>query len=307
MVTYAQLERESWWVREIVTPELDQLGDWVREHYDLAADAIGNRGNNVHLNGSHRSDEWITNSQYCTNRSYTHQTGLTADQRRLIAAIDITPKTTADMLAMSQRIDRAVRTGLLEEVVYWYGNLGGDQRVDGYNNIRNVAATSDASHLWHLHLSLDRRVLRDITVMRRIFAVLTGTRTDVDDMTVDPKSDFTGPLTQGTPAYAGQQRDTALAFIWQGVDTANSYLAEARIADFSQNATLTTLLNILQSATAQGGTPLDTAAVKAAIAAEHETTRALLVDQHGAEMAELQKQHAAETAGLRAELATLGG
>lgn len=179
MPTYAQLQAEQWWTREIVTPELAQFGAWVREHWRLSADAIGNKGNNVHLNGSHRSQEWILKSKWCTNRTYTVQAGLTAEQLRHIAGEDITPASTADMLTMSQRVDRATRAGQLEEVVAWYGNLNGDTRVDGYDNIRNVAATSDSSHLWHLHLSLDRRVLRDLNAMRRIFAVLTGTQQGV--------------------------------------------------------------------------------------------------------------------------------
>jgi hypothetical protein len=175
VVTYAQLQTEQWWGREIVTPELKTFEAWIRERFGLSALAVGDKGNSAHLNGSHRSQEWIERSRFCTNRTYTVQPGLTADQKRHIAGVDITPRTRTDMLAMSQRIDRATRAGQLEEVVAWYGNTNDDQRVDGYDNIRNALATSDASHLWHLHLSLDRRILRDLTAMRRVYATLAGT------------------------------------------------------------------------------------------------------------------------------------
>lgn len=175
MPTYAQLQAESWWGQEIVTDELRWLGAEIRAALGVGADAIGTKGNNVHLNGSHRSQDWILNSRYCTSRTYTVQSGLTAAQRRHIAALDVTPKSTADMLAISQRIDRATRAGQLEEVIAWYGNTNNDQRVDGYDNIRNAAATSDSSHLWHLHIGFDRRVLTSMDAMRRVLAVLTGT------------------------------------------------------------------------------------------------------------------------------------
>lgn len=201
MVTYAQLEAEQWWAREIVTPELKQLEGWVRNHFGLPADATGDKGNNAHLNGSHRSQEWIENSRYCTNHTYTVQQGLTAEQKRHVAGCDITPRTRADMLAMSQRIDRATRAGQLEEIVFWYGNTNDDQRVDGWDNLRNAVASSDASHLWHLHLSFNRRVLRDLAVMRRVFAVLTGASPESvteDDMKLD--DGFTIPNYDADPA-----------------------------------------------------------------------------------------------------------
>lgn len=75
----------------------------------------------------------------------------------------------------------------------------------------------------------------------------------------------------------------------------------------SEATTLATLVQLLQAATAGGGAPLDTAAVTAAIVAEHETTRALLVTQHTADMAALTREHAAVVAGLRAELAAYDG
>lgn len=214
MPTYSQLQAESWWNQEIITDELKWLGGELRTSLGVGADAIGTKGNNVHLNGSHRSQDWITNSRYCTNRSYTVQSALTALQRRYIAALDVTPKSNADMLAISQRIDRATRAGELEEVIAWYGNTNNDQRVDGWDNIRNAVATSDSSHLWHLHIGFDRRVLTDMNVMRRVLAVLTGTGGDDMGFNDKQKADAAFNLkptatldTDGTDNGAGALRE----------------------------------------------------------------------------------------------------
>lgn len=176
MATYAQLQSESWWGREIQTPELAWFGDQLCAALGVGRDHFGTKGDNAHLNGGHRSQEWLKNSRYCTNRTYTTVTGLSAEQARHIAAFDITPKTRDQMLAISRNLDKVTRAGQLEEVVEWYGNTNNDQRVDGWNNIKNAVASSDSSHLWHLHGTFDRRVLRDRSVMQRTLnALLSGT------------------------------------------------------------------------------------------------------------------------------------
>lgn len=174
MPTYAQLQAESWWGREVETPELRWLGDQLCAALGVARNAFGTKGDNNHRNGGHRSQEWIQSSRYCTNRTYTTVFGLSADQMRHIAAFDITPRTRAQMLTISRNLDRACRAGLLEEVVEWYGNTNDDQRVDGWNNIRNAVASSDSSHLWHVHITFDRRVLRNRSVMERTLNALLG-------------------------------------------------------------------------------------------------------------------------------------
>jgi hypothetical protein len=172
MATYAQLEAESWWGREIVPEALAALGVRLRQAYGRPAASIGIKGDNAHLRGAHRSQEWILNSAYCTNRSYTVQTGLSGTQARYLAGLDFTPGSTARMIELCSRLDRAVRAGRLEQVREWYGNLDGDGRVDGYDNIRNRAATSDSSHLWHLHLTVDRRRVADPAAMQKVGDVL---------------------------------------------------------------------------------------------------------------------------------------
>ncbi len=178
MATYAQLQSESWWGREVITPELTWLGNELCAALGVGRDHFGSKGDNAHLNGGHRSQEWIKNSRYCTNRNYTTVAGLNPEQARHIAALDITPANLDQMLRICRNLDRVVRAGQLEEIVEWYGNTNNDQRVDGWNNIKNAVASSDSSHLWHAHLTFDRRVLRDMGVMRRVLnALLNGTGT----------------------------------------------------------------------------------------------------------------------------------
>ncbi len=178
MPTYAQLQAESWWGREITTPEVNWLGDQLCAALGIPRNNFGCKGDNRHLNGGHRSQEWIVNSRYCTNRSYATETGLTGDQARHLSAFDITPATRDQMLLISRNIDKVTRAGQLEELVEWFGNTDNDQRVDGWNNIKNAVATSDSSHLWHLHGRFSRKVLRDPSVMQRtLTALLHGTGT----------------------------------------------------------------------------------------------------------------------------------
>jgi hypothetical protein len=180
MPTYAELQTETWWGREITPDPLRALGERLCRAYGRPLNAAGTKGDNLHLSGAHRSQEWILNSRYATNRSYTVQPGLTTAEARYICGLDFNPGSTARMIEVCSRLDRPVRAGTLEVVREWYGNLDGDQRVDGFNNILNRAATSDASHLWHLHLTLDRRQVADAGAMRLVGDVLLGQTTGGD-------------------------------------------------------------------------------------------------------------------------------
>ena len=91
MPTYAQLESERWWGREIVTAELDWLGDVLCSRLRRPRAAAGSKGDNEHLNGAHRSQEWILNSRWATSRTYTVQSGLNATQLRHISGFDMVP------------------------------------------------------------------------------------------------------------------------------------------------------------------------------------------------------------------------
>lgn len=56
----------------------------------------------------------------------------------------------------------------------WYGNVGGDGTVEGWDCWYGRAATSDTSHLWHIHLSFLRKYCNDLNAMRAVLSVLKG-------------------------------------------------------------------------------------------------------------------------------------
>lgn len=204
--TYAQLQAERWYNEELVTPEYAALHVRLRKALGVPAANVGSKGDNKHLNGGHRSQAWIENSRYCTNRTYATEPGLTAEEKRWLSASDITPNTREQMLRISQNIDKVTRAGQLEEVVEWFGNTNDDTRVDGWDNIRNAVATSDSSHLWHLHMRLKRKVLRDASVMDRVFNAVINGEGD-DDMKADERNwlenvynaTFFGGVSMGAP------------------------------------------------------------------------------------------------------------
>ena len=177
--TYAQLEAEQWWGREVRTTELKWLGDELCRRTGAPATSIGTKGNNCHLNGGHRSQEWITHSQFCTNRHYTVQSGLTAEQRRHLAALDRTPlawgtvANRAQVAVETKRLLDAAKAGKLKGVTQIEGTLDGKTPF-GYNVETGTTFTPDVSHLDHWHLTFDRRYLTDMALMRRIAAAVLG-------------------------------------------------------------------------------------------------------------------------------------
>lgn len=175
MATAAAFAADPYVRREVVTPELAWFGDELCRRTGRPRTAFGAAGDRGHLSGAHRSQEFLQRSPLATNRSYTVQSGLTAGQLRHVAGADFTPVDADDMIAQSRRLMAAVKAGRLDEVREIYCNVDGDRIVDGWDNVRDRAATSDSSHLWHWHLTLDRRHLRSSSLMARILAVVLDT------------------------------------------------------------------------------------------------------------------------------------
>ena len=185
MPTYAQLQAEPWWGREVTTPAMDWLGDELCRRAGRPRTAFGTKGDRHHLRGAHRSQEWLQRSVYCTNRTYTVQAGLTADQLRHVAGADFTPgewgtaANRALMVEQTRRLVAAMRAGQLPGVREVIGTLDGrtvvGTRPDG------STFSSDSSHLEHWHLTIDRRRCADRTLMERVLAVALGDTED--DMT----------------------------------------------------------------------------------------------------------------------------
>jgi hypothetical protein len=56
----------------------------------------------------------------------------------------------------------------------FYGQADSDKAVEGYNEYREEYASSDSSHLWHIHLSLLRSECDDFWAMWALLTVLMG-------------------------------------------------------------------------------------------------------------------------------------
>lgn len=182
MATLEQLKSEPWYGREITTSPMVGLGLQFRQAFQAGSGSVGIKGNEAHLSGGHRSQEWIRNSRYCTNRTYTVQTGLTGDQYRYCSALDFTPAlwgsadNRAKMRVLTGRMIGAMKAGECEEVIECFGTLDG-KNVAGWRNDLNEPASSDDSHLDHIHVRFDRRYCNDNAVMSKVAAILLG-----DDM-----------------------------------------------------------------------------------------------------------------------------
>jgi len=177
MVTYQQLSEEDAWNDEYAPAALRALGDMLRAHFGAQTWI---RGDNDHLRGYHRSRRWINESIYCTNRVYS--VSRTSGDRsggdsNWACAMDLGGLPQAVLHQVCRRLDAACRAGQLEKITEWYGNLGGDSVVDGWDNISNRPASSDSSHLTHLHMSFDRGRANDNH--SDLFLILTG-GTDVN-------------------------------------------------------------------------------------------------------------------------------
>lgn len=195
MATYAQLEAEPWWGREITTSPMTGLGLSLRAAYGTGAASYGMKGNNRHLSGSHRSQEWIKNSAYVSpsGSTYTVQSGLSAEQARYIAGFDFTPGAwgTADnrqkMIVLTRRLTDAMKAGRLPQLRQCFGTLDG-VTVYGWDNPTQRRITADDSHLDHIHGGMDRRLANDNTAVAGIGAVMLGDDMSVEDVTTGIKN-----------------------------------------------------------------------------------------------------------------------
>lgn len=184
--TRAQLEAEVWWGREVSTPELYWLEAELcaRQHKKITH--AGGKGDIRHLSGGHRSVEWLLKSRWCTNRTYTVQSGLTAEQQRWIGAFDWIPGewgTAANrkmVIAATAGIIAAMKLGELPGLVQVLGTLDG-KTTAGYDNRSGDALHPDSSHLDHVHLTFDRRKMRDLAMMARLADLMMGDGMHPDD------------------------------------------------------------------------------------------------------------------------------
>lgn len=56
----------------------------------------------------------------------------------------------------------------------FYGNADNDRDVEGWDFVRDEAASSDSSHLWHIHISVRRAYVNSAKAIDAILSILKG-------------------------------------------------------------------------------------------------------------------------------------
>lgn len=88
----------------------------------------------------------------------------------------------------------------------FFGNTDLDREVEGWSLFRNRAASSDSTHLWHIHISFHRWCVENWDAVSGVLAVLTGTSKPTpqpepipeDDMpTMEEFLNYEVPITEG--------------------------------------------------------------------------------------------------------------
>lgn len=280
--TLAQLRAEPWWGREVITPELSWLGAELCRRTGRPRDAWGDKGNEAHLSGGHRSQEWIKNSDYCENRSYTAQTGLTAEQLRHIAAGDFTPgnwgtpSNRALMVKHTKALFAEARAGRLNGLRQIFGTLDG-RNATGLNVLTNSTTVPDASHLDHLHMTFDRTRMRDSALMAKIANIIAPTGDDEDMSDAYNLLDSLTRTQSGGSTYTPPGADAArYGSLSNSVAIASIQKAEkdARIAADAALA----LKAMVDKLSIPAPVPVDPAALKAAVDAALESRFAAFAD-----------------------------
>lgn len=173
MATYSQLMAEPVWGAQFVPPVMNAgLVGPLRVFYGLSFGAVGSAGDNNHLNGRHRSYNWDALSRYCTDRSYgTSDARDQGGNRNWYRAVDV-GITGQRLFDASRRMDTLARSGACPGLAEWFGTFNG-VTVSGW--FQGAPATSDSSHLYHLHVGVWNQYANDAATMQQLYAAITGT------------------------------------------------------------------------------------------------------------------------------------
>lgn len=221
------ITQDKAWCAETIPPNLSKLIDQLCEFYKVPRGHVGCKGDPSHRRGYHRSRRFLISSAYAKNRSYSvKEKGNDGGHPDWLSALDISLDAKR-LIPMCRRLDKAVRAGQLEKVAEWYGNLGNDNRVDGYDNVRNAVASSDPSHMWHAHISFVRSHANDDHT--DLFRILTGqagtsgkmasapAQSDSQESDMDPSTSVPVPSNKPYPGYLGSRTALPAGELWHAI------------------------------------------------------------------------------------------
>lgn len=136
-----------------------------------SAELSGIIGDQAHTYGYHRGAAYIPSGDY--SRQFSDDRYAIDDQAASALDVGLPPD---QMRAVSTRLMHASLTGDpgLTQVREWYGTIDG-QTVTGYDLPSGTLATSDPTHLFHIHMSFYRRYATNTAALAPIAAVFTGT------------------------------------------------------------------------------------------------------------------------------------
>ncbi len=133
-------------------------------------------GDQAHDGGYHRGRHYVSSGDYSVQYSPQDTTG----DGEAACALDISWGNAQDQYTVSQRLLDAQNDPRMGIVREFYGSTDG-WNVCGWDYAGGYAVTSDPSHLWHIHVSLDR--LTATSDLSAVAAVITGgtTQPEGDD------------------------------------------------------------------------------------------------------------------------------
>lgn len=165
---------------EIVPSELARFAIAVRARFGLPSANVGIKGDSGHASGYHRSRRWILqspDSRYGASDYSVRSADDLAGDSDWLAAVDISFGSTATLIQVCRRLKAASDRDdpRLHGWREFLGTLDGVHPY-GWDFVQHYAKVPDRSHLYHLHLSRQRRYAN--TPMTAILGVMADGEDD---------------------------------------------------------------------------------------------------------------------------------
>jgi hypothetical protein len=148
--------------------------DAIRQLFDVIAASIpsainsGIIGDQNHHGGYHRGRDYVAPGDY----SAQYPADLAGDGQAA-SGLDISWSQAGPQFDVSQRLLDAVGDPRIAPLRSFFGSTDG-VTVCGFDFAEGVPATSDDSHLWHIHLSIHRQWATDWAALAPLAEVITG-------------------------------------------------------------------------------------------------------------------------------------